>query len=170
MAKSNSLGRRRRGVRGGDRAGGLGRARAPHRRREVRGGRVRGRRRMGGRPGRFRGCRDHRLRDGPDGLRDRGGIATAATRTGMPATACPSRRFPGMDRAIPGPLRAKGPRPLGTPERPPAGRERLVNHSASTRDRPAVSRPPALAPAAFDGSPWVAITSPALTCPYPGNT
>lgn len=32
----------------------------------------------------------------------------------MPATACPSRRFPGMDRAIPGPLRAKGPRPLGT--------------------------------------------------------
>lgn len=32
----------------------------------------------------------------------------------MSATACPSRRFPGMDRAIPGPLRAKGPRPLGT--------------------------------------------------------
>ena len=32
----------------------------------------------------------------------------------MPATACPSRRFPGMDRAIPGPLSAKGPRPLGT--------------------------------------------------------
>ena len=32
----------------------------------------------------------------------------------MPATACPSRRFPGMGRAIPGPLRAKGPRPLGT--------------------------------------------------------
>lgn len=27
------------------------------------------RRRMGGRPGRFRGCRDHRLRDGADGLR-----------------------------------------------------------------------------------------------------
>ena len=29
----------------------------------------RARRRMGGRPGRFRGRRDHRLRDGPDGLR-----------------------------------------------------------------------------------------------------
>ena len=73
----------------------LGRARAPHRRREVRGRRAGKRRRMGCRPNRFRGCRDHRLRDGPDGLRDRGGIATAATRTGMPATACPSRRFPG---------------------------------------------------------------------------
>lgn len=53
----------------GDRAGGLSRARAPHRRREVRGGRVGGRRRMGGRPGRVRGRRDHRLRDGADGLR-----------------------------------------------------------------------------------------------------
>ncbi len=63
------VGRRRRRVRGGDRTGGLGRARATHRRREVRGRRVGGRRRMGCRPGRFRGCRDHRLRDGPDGLR-----------------------------------------------------------------------------------------------------
>lgn len=36
---------------------------------QVRGRRVGGRRRMGGRPGRFRGRRDHRLRDGPDGLR-----------------------------------------------------------------------------------------------------
>ena len=50
-------------------AGGSGRARAPPRRREVRGGRAGGRRRMGCRPGWVRGCRDHRLRDGPDGLR-----------------------------------------------------------------------------------------------------
>lgn len=49
----------------------LGRARAPHRRREVRGRRVGGRRRMGCRPGRFRGRRGHRLRDGQDGLRRR---------------------------------------------------------------------------------------------------
>lgn len=48
------VGRRRRRVRGGDRAGGLGRARAPYRRREVRGRRVDSRRRVGGRPGRFR--------------------------------------------------------------------------------------------------------------------
>ena len=48
-------------VRGGDRAGGRGRARAPQRRREVRGRRAGSRRRMGGRPGRFRGRRDHRL-------------------------------------------------------------------------------------------------------------
>lgn len=34
--------------------------------------------------------------------------------------ACPSRRFTGMSRAIPGPLRAKGTSPLGTP-----GRRRL---------------------------------------------
>ena len=79
-------------------------------RREVRGRRSGRRRRMGSRPGRVRGCRDHRLRDGADGLRDRGVIAPAATRTGIPATACPSRRFPGMDRAIPGPLRSKGPK------------------------------------------------------------
>lgn len=63
------VGRRRRRVRGGDRAGRIGRARATHCRREVRGGRVGGRRRMGCRPGWVRGCRDHRLRDGPDGLR-----------------------------------------------------------------------------------------------------
>lgn len=31
--------------------------------------------------------------------------------------ACPSRRFTGMSRAIPGPLRAKGTSPLGTPGR-----------------------------------------------------
>lgn len=35
----------------------------------------------------------------------------------MPATACPSWRFAGMPRAIPGPLRAKGTCPLGTPDR-----------------------------------------------------
>lgn len=63
------VGRRRRRVRGGDRAGRIGRARATHRRREVRGRCVGGRRRMGCRPGWVRGCRDHRLRDGPDGLR-----------------------------------------------------------------------------------------------------
>ena len=39
----------------------------------------------------------------------------AATRTGTPATMCPSWRFAGMSRAIPGPLRAKGTCPLGTP-------------------------------------------------------
>lgn len=35
----------------------------------------------------------------------------------MPATACPSWRFAGTPRAIPGPLRAKGTCPLGTPDR-----------------------------------------------------
>ena len=45
-----------------------------------------------------------------------GGIATVVTRTGMPTTACPCG-VPRMDRAIPGPLRARGrvpfePRPI----------------------------------------------------------
>lgn len=63
------VGRRRRRVRGGDRSGRIVRARATHRHREVRGRRVGGCRRMGRRPGRVRRRRDHRLRDGPDGLR-----------------------------------------------------------------------------------------------------
>lgn len=45
----------------------------------------------------------------------------------MPATACPSRRFPGMPRAIPGPLRAKGTSPLETP----GCRRRAVNGGGS---------------------------------------
>ena len=79
--------------------------------------------------------------------------------------ACPSRRFTGMSRAIPGPLRAKGTSPLGTPGR----RRRAVNGGTITRLQLAIAppchAPPALAPATFDGSPWVAITAPPLTCP-----
>ena len=51
------------------------------------------------------------------------------------------------------------------PGRPPAGRERRANHSASTRDRPAVSRP---AGSRSDSARWlprVAITASPLTCP-----
>lgn len=62
--------------------------------------------------------------------------------------ACPSRRFTGMSRAIPGPLRAKGTSPLGTPGR----RRRAVNGGTITRLQLAIA-PPALAPAPFDGSP-----------------
>ena len=83
------------------------------RRREVRGRRAVVRRRMGCRPGRFRGCRDHRLRDGPDGLHGRGGIATAATRTGMPATACPCGVSRGGTAPSPDPCAPKGRGPLG---------------------------------------------------------
>lgn len=67
--------------------------------------------------------------------------------------ACPSRRFTGMSRAIPGPLRAKGTSPLGTPGR----RRRAVNGGTITRLQLAIAppchAPPALAPAPFDGSP-----------------
>lgn len=74
---------------GGD--GGLGRARAPHRRREVRGRRVGALRRMGCRPGRFRRRRDHRLRDGSDGLYGRGEIAPGRRRgvTSVPVSYTP---------------------------------------------------------------------------------
>ena len=51
------------------------------------------------------------------------------------------------------------------PERPPAGRERRANHSASTRDRPAVSRPAGSRSGSARWLPWVAITAPPLTCP-----
>lgn len=78
----------------------------------------------------------------------------------MPATACPSRRFPGMPRAIPGPLRAKGTSPLETPDC-----RRRADHSASTRDRPAVSRPAGSRSSSVRWLPWVAITAPPLTCP-----
>lgn len=119
---------------------------------------------MGGRPGRFRGRRDHRLRDGPDGLHGRGGVAPAAARTGMPATACPSRRLPGTLRVVPGPLCAKGTSPLGTP----GCRRRAVNGGPITRLQLAIAppchAPPALAPAPFDdshGSPSLHLRSPA---------
>ena len=85
-----------------------GAVRMAGRRREVRGRRVGGRRRMGGRPGRFRGCRDHRLRDGADGLYGRGGIAAAATRTGMPATARPCGVSRGCLAPSPDPCAPKG--------------------------------------------------------------
>ena len=71
----------------------------------------------------------------------------------MSETACPSRRFTGMPRAIPGPLRAKGTSPLGTP----GGRRRAVNGGPITRLQLAIApprhAPPALAAAPFDGSP-----------------
>lgn len=71
----------------------------------------------------------------------------------MPATACPSRRFPGIPHAIPGPLRAKGTSPLETPD----CRRRAVNGGPITRLQLAIDppchAPPALAPAPFDGSP-----------------
>ena len=71
----------------------------------------------------------------------------------MPATACPPRRFAGMPRAIPGPLRAKGTSPLGTPD----DRRQAVNGRPITRLQLAIAPPchgpPALAPAPFDGSP-----------------
>lgn len=71
----------------------------------------------------------------------------------MPATACPSRRFPGTLRAVPGPLRAKGTSPLGTPD----SRRQAVNGGAITRLQLAIAppchAPPALAAAPFDGSP-----------------
>lgn len=71
----------------------------------------------------------------------------------MPATACPSRRFTGMPRAIPGPLRAKGTSPLETPD----CRRRAVNGGPITRLQLAIDppchAPPALASAPFDGSP-----------------
>lgn len=51
------------------------------------------------------------------------------------------------------------------PGRPPAGRERRANHSASTRDRPAVSRPAGSRSGSVRWLPWVAITAPPLTCP-----
>ena len=65
----------------------------------------------------------------------------------MPATACPPRRFAGMPRAIPGPLRAKGTSPLGTPD----DRRQAVNGRPITRLQLAIAPPchgpPALAPA-----------------------
>ena len=65
----------------------------------------------------------------------------------------PVRRFAGMSRAIPGPLRAKGPSPLGTP----GCRRRAVNGGPITRLQLAIAppchAPPALAPAPFDDSP-----------------
>ena len=71
----------------------------------------------------------------------------------MPATACPSRRLPGTLRVVPGPLRAKGTSPLGTPD----CRRRTVNDGPITRLQLAIAppchAPPALAPAPFDGSP-----------------
>lgn len=71
----------------------------------------------------------------------------------MTATACPSRRFPGTLRVVPGPLRAKGTSPLGTPD----CRRRTVNDGPITRLQLAIAppchAPPALAPAPFDGSP-----------------
>lgn len=71
----------------------------------------------------------------------------------MPATARPSRRFPGTLRVVPGPLRAKGTSPLGTP----GGRRRAVNGRPITRLQLAIAppchAPPALAPAPFDDSP-----------------
>ena len=51
------------------------------------------------------------------------------------------------------------------PGPPPAGRERRDNHSASTRDRPAVSRPAGSRSGSVRWLPWVAITAPPLTCP-----
>lgn len=98
----------------GGRAGGLGGARAPHRRREVRGRRAGGRWRMGGRPGRFRGRRDHQLRDWPDGLHSRDGIASGR----QSARARRRRRAPrGVSRGClapsPDPCAPKGQVPLG---------------------------------------------------------
>lgn len=93
------------------------------------------------------------MRDGPDGLHGRDGITRAVAYTGMPATACPSQRFPGTLRVVPGPLRAKGTSPLGTP----SGRRRAVNGGPITRLQLAIAPPchalPALAPAPFDDSP-----------------
>ena len=81
-----------------------------------------------------------------------GGTAPAAARTGMPATACPSRRLPGTLRVVPGPLCAKGTSPLGTP----GCRRRAVNGGPITRLQLAIAppchAPTALAPAPFDGS------------------
>ena len=70
----------------------------------------------------------------------------------MPATACPSWRFAGMPRAFPGPLRAKGTSPLGSPDR----RRRAVNGGEITRLQLAIAppchAPPALAPAPLHSS------------------
>lgn len=71
----------------------------------------------------------------------------------------------GMPRTIPAPLRAKGTSPLWNPGLPPADRERRGNHSASTRDRPAVSRSAGSRSDSVRWLPRVAITAPPLTCP-----
>ena len=72
---------------------------------------------------------------------------------GMPATACPSRRFRGRFASSPDPCAPKGQVPL----EPRTAAERAVNDGPITRLQLAIAppchAPPALAPPPFDGSP-----------------
>ena len=77
----------------------------------------------------------------------------------------PLAAFPGDGPRHPRtPVRQRDESPWN-PELPPASRERRVNHSASTHDRPAVSRPAGSRSGSIRWLPWVAITAPPLTCP-----
>lgn len=72
---------------------------------------------------------------------------------GRAGNGVPLAAFPGTLRVVPGPLRAKGTSPLGTPD----CRQRAVNGGPITRLQLAIAppchAPPALTPAPFDGSP-----------------
>lgn len=86
-----------------------------------------------------------------------------------PARACRRRRaraaFHGdVSRHPRTPARQRDESPWN-PGLPPASRERRANHSASTRDCTAVSRPAGSHSGSVRWLPWVAITAPPLTCP-----
>ena len=77
----------------------------------------------------------------------------------------PLAAFPGDASRRPRTPARQRDEPPWNPGLPPADRERRANHSASTRDCPAVSRPAGSRSGSVRWLPWVAITTPPLTCP-----